>query len=303
MGTIKRVLLAVDLKAQNPALTKRVWGVLEPLLKNNRATVEPVAVLNREDAAMGKALRGQIGMLQTAAETHLGQQLKKQGLEGLAAPKVIFADGSATQRAVTALIAHAKKTKCDLIAVSSNARKGVSRFFLGSFAETLALQSPIPLLVVSPQQKSGLGKVKTILFPTDFSPNSKAGLEIVCRSFGEKPRIVLFNGFIFSSQLYMEPLAAYPLPQSVFEEEFKKYEETGKAWCRELKAKGVTCELVMDRKSSFVTDGVLLAAKRKKADLIAMVSSTGKLGSTFLGSVTRQILRQSTVPVWVVHPK
>lgn len=83
----KRVILAVDLKAEEPKLTEKIWSVLKPFLKNGNAVVEPVTILNREDAAMGNYFKNRIGKLRTATERHLGEQLAEMGLEGLVAPR------------------------------------------------------------------------------------------------------------------------------------------------------------------------------------------------------------------------
>ena len=300
----KRIILAVDLKAEDPTLTKRVWAQLKPLLKNENTLVEPVTILNRDDAAVGSLLKNRIGSLRAATERHLGARLKEMGLENLAPPRVLFADGSSTQRAVMALLDYAKKIECNLIAVSSHSRHGFDRIFLESFAETLSLQSPVPLFVVRANQKVISGKLKKILFPTDFSVKSKEALNIVCKSFSEtKPKITLFHSYSLPFQNYMEPFISYPLPQSAIEEDYKNIARLGKDWAQELKKRGFACEVILDRKSSFVTAGILAALKKSKAELVALVSSTGKWRAKLLASTTRQVLRSSPRPVWVVHPE
>jgi nucleotide-binding universal stress UspA family protein len=299
-GNPQRIILAVDLKAKDLKLTKRIWAALQPLLKKG-TVVEPVSILNREDAAVANTSKAR---LRDATELHLSEKLAEFGLKQLAPAKVLFADGSSNQRAVMALLAHATETGCDLIAISSHSRTGAMRFFLGSFAETLSLQSPIPLLVVNPSQRTDSGKSKNILFPTDFSDESKAGLEIVCDTFGkEKRKIVLYHKYESPAPAYVAPLLSYPIPKSVLDENYGRFETTGKQWCKELKDRGIACELIVDRKGGPVPEAILSVAKKQKAQMIAMVAKTGKVGAALLGSVTRQILRGSTVPVWVVHPQ
>lgn len=299
----KHVLLTVDLKAEEPKLTERVWSVLKPLLKSGEAVVQPVTILNREDAAMGTYLKNRIGSLRAATERHLAEKLTELGVQGLAAPKVIFADGSSNQRAVMALLKYAKKVEADLIAVGSHSRQGVERLFLGSFAETLSLQSPIPLLVVNPNQRPIVERLNTVLFPTDFSEKSREGLDIVCNSLrGTKRKLVLFHSYVYPVQFYMDPFAAYPISQSMVDEEFNEMKAKGEEWCKELRGLGLNCKFIIDRKSLTAADGILAAMRREKAGMIAMVSATGKWGTRLLGSVTRQVLRSSMRPVWVVHP-
>ncbi len=298
----KRIILAVDLKAEDLILTARLWEAVKPLLKEG-TVVEPVSILNREDLAIGGLLSNRIGTLRSATERHLSDQLKELGLKNLAAPRVLFADGSSTQRAVMALMNYAKKSSADLIAVSTHSRKGLKRFFLGSFAETLSLQSTTPVLVVNPAQRQTAAKSKVILFPTDLSEESKLGLDMACQAFeGRKPRIVLFHSYLFPKQLLIEPFVSSPLPQQVIEDDYRKNKSVGESWCSELRAKGFSCELVIDRKSASVVEAVLSAVRRKKAGMVVMVSHIGRLGAVILGSVTRGVLRDCPRPVWVVHP-
>ncbi len=302
-GGPKKVILAIDVKAEDSKLTKRICEGLKPFVKEKNIIIEPVTILNREDIAMGNYLKSRIGSIRKATERHLDEQLAGLGLPGLSAAKVIFADGSSTQMAVMALLNHAKKTECELIAISSHARKGLKRFLLGSFAETLSLQSSIPLLVVNPHQRTDSKDFKKVLFPTDFSSASIEGLEIVCDSFQKiQTHLILFHSYTIPIQFSVEPFVNYPLPQSEIDLDFKRTEKMGLNWCKELRNRGISCEFLIDRKSDFVISGILAAAKRNKVGMIAMVSTTGKWGARILGSVTRQVLRESPRPVWIVHP-
>lgn len=298
----QRVILAVDLKAQEPKLVERVWRALEPTLSAGNTIVEPVAILNREDAAMGNYFRNRIGALRLATERHLQSEMEKLGIENLAPAKVLFADGSSTQKAVQAMLGHAKKTQAGLIAVSSHSRTGVKRFFLGSFAETLALQSRTPIFVVNPSHKPSKAMSKTVLYPTDFSEGSKQGLESLCESLrGQKKKIVLFHQCRFPFEMYMGPMVGLTIPQSVVDDALREAAKQGKQWCQEVQAKGFACKFLMDQQSLTPAAGILRAAEKEKVGMVAMASGSSKAVSALLGSVTRQILRSSPRPVWVIH--
>jgi nucleotide-binding universal stress UspA family protein len=79
-------------------------------------------------------------------------------------------------------------------------------------------------------------------------------------------------------------------------------EEKAEEWCREMREKGIDCEFLLDRKSISIPDSILSAIRRKKVGRVAMVSTVGRVGAVILGSATREVLRNSPVPVWVVHP-
>jgi nucleotide-binding universal stress UspA family protein len=299
----QKILLAVDLKADNFAATKHVWETAK-LIGSDRAAILPVAVLNREDAAVGNILKGSIGKLSSAAANHLDAQLRKLGLRNLKASSVLFADGSSTTRAVQALVHHAQKNKCDLIALGSHSRKGLERLLLGSFAETLSLTSPLPLLIVNPHYRPPTGKLRTVLFPTDFSPQSKLALKAVGQSLrGTSTQLTLYHQFETAFQPYPEPFVGVPLPREAIEEERKLKETLGQEWCSELKKQGVRAQWKMNVKPSRTSDAILDFAHRSGMGLIALTSHTGKFGNLIFGSVTRQVMRNSSVPVWVLPPR
>ncbi len=300
---IGKVLLAVDLKSDDLKLTQRVSEALGDLVKGAPLVVEPVTILNREVAALGKALRQQIGDIEKAAENHLESRLSKLKIRDLSHSKVLFADGSSTQKAVDSLLQYARKTGCDLIALTSHARKGVKRFFLGSFAETLALQSPVPLLIVSPNYRPTKAKQPTFLFPTDWSEDSKLGLRSICKALSDqKMKVILFHSYLEPMQASMGPFGTLPLPKSLLDEQWRKTQQVSAEWKAELEGRGIACEVVIEKREPYITQGVLAAAKKKKATAIAMASTSGRVETVMLGSVTRQILRESPLPVWIVHP-
>lgn len=126
---------------------------------------------------------------------------------------------------------------------------------------------------------------------------------MACDAFqSRKPKLVLFHSYLFPKQLLMEPFVSSPLPQSAIEEDLKRVKSIGESWSEELRAKGISCQLVIDRKSASVVDGVLSAVRRHKAGMVVMVSHVGRVGAVILGSVTRAVLRDCPRPVWVVHP-
>lgn len=71
----------------------------------------------------------------------------------------------------------AEEKAIDLIIVGSHGRLGVSHLFMGSTAEEVARSSPLPVITVGPHVEAGLeAAIKTIVFATDFSEESKLAL-------------------------------------------------------------------------------------------------------------------------------
>ncbi len=298
-----RILLAVDMKANDPKAVRRVWDALLPLRSAEGATVQPVTVLDRADATLGASLRNQIGTLRTAAERHLADSLSQLKVENVLPPKVLFADGSSTRQSVTELLHYAKETGCDLIALATHSRKGLARFFVGSFAETLTLHSTLPLFVVNPRYRAAKSPLGTVLFATDFSAKSKLALATVCASLkAVAPRIVLFHAMPLPQAIFAEPFSL-PISESLLKREIADAKKFGAEMLAGLRADGFEGEFVLDTKTASVSEAISKAATRKKAGLVAVASNSGKLEIALFGSVARQVLRDSKVPVWVVHPQ
>ncbi len=65
----------------------------------------------------------------------------------------------------------------DLIVVGTHGRAGVSKILMGSVAERIFRQATCPVLTIGPNvsgEPDSVADVQTILFPTDFSPESLA---------------------------------------------------------------------------------------------------------------------------------
>jgi nucleotide-binding universal stress UspA family protein len=66
----------------------------------------------------------------------------------------------------------------DLIVLGTHGRTGAKKLLLGSVAEEIFRLSPVPVLTVAPGMKSSVsngGGFRSVLFPTDFTPESLAG--------------------------------------------------------------------------------------------------------------------------------
>ena len=65
----------------------------------------------------------------------------------------------------------------DLIILGTRGRKGLSHLLLGSMAENVSRSSTCPVITVGPQTRAGFeNSIKTILYATDFSDESRAAL-------------------------------------------------------------------------------------------------------------------------------
>lgn len=270
MFPFKKILWAVDPYAEDAQLQTRLVDTLNAMAGDHGAPIEPVSLLAHGDE----------GMVSKVKES-VSAYAKKVGLKGVTGPTVLVQPDTSLGNAVRSLIDYARKDGASLIAVGSQARKGATRFLLGSFAETLVLQSDVPTLVVSPQTHD-VKKIRRILFPTDITGKSKSVF----------PQVVAF-----AKQIGAEVVVFHRQGPESFGRE-KELEQLV-----EVARQGGAHASLLFEQGGLSTTQEIIALSEQSGTILAMVSQTNSLGSLILGSVTRQVLRHAECPVWVIHPK
>lgn len=242
----------------------------------------------------------------TKAREGLNAIVKKLDWKGPLKAEVLTKGTASRRQSVDVLLKYAKSKKAGLIAVGSHARKGLSRLFLGSFAETLITSARLPVLVVSPEAKVA-SRVSKILFSTDFSDASKkAYLKVLELAKSLDAEVVLFHKKLSSvepviqSGVYMLGGGWVSTAQFLEEDEKAKI-ELSKKWTSEGLKKGVKVEYVTAHADLGIADAVCETAKQKNADLVIVVNQTGRWGTILLGSVSREVVRRAPCPVLVLH--
>lgn len=97
--------------------------------------------------------------------------------------KILRSTSAVSEELVSQLTRFGRKTSCELLILSSNNRSGLAHWILGSFSETAALTSCMPVLVIKPQWKTGFfSKAPRILVAVDASaPPSKKALNWISK--------------------------------------------------------------------------------------------------------------------------
>ena len=305
-GRTAKILWAVDPFHEEPEAQLRAFEALTKLFGKAPFTVQPVAMLNlgRYNPVLGY-LQFDWKSLADSANEQLTALLSRLEHPGLLRTRLIKQEHATVAGAARDLLALALEEGAEMILVSSHARKGLERALLGSFAECLVLQSPIPVLVVNPtSQAKSVRKIETILFPTDLSDTS---YEAFCRtvklagSLGLPIRL-FHNLQYLSSQV--GPSFFYPAVSAESIENLRaSIREQAVPWIAFGKKHDVLVSFEMSGGDDRTLDAVLAAAKETgPSTVIAMASQSGRGKALLLGSLTRQVLRSSLSPVLVVHP-
>lgn len=219
----------------------------------------------------------------------------------------ILAHGSESVRAdVKTLVKYAQKTKAEAILVSTNARTGFFQKVLGSFAETLVLESAIPVMTVNPKAKVSV-KPGTILFPTDFSGMSwEAFQHVVNFAKSSKASIQILHQYQGKSQSIPKGVSYYKdnhwlKGEKLLDKELQQVQASLSKWLLWAKKQNVKCEYIIQFGFKNIADATLDLAKKETPWMIAMATITGPVAAAFLGSNARKIVRSAECPVWVLY--
>lgn len=297
----KKIIWAVDAFQDDLEIETRCLEAMRVLTRGSEPKIEPVYVTPLQQ--VGAPLEGAYPAFEYyghEAEGALKHRFEKITSPRLSTPKVIDAPVMSTAGVVKTLSVYAGEAEAELIVAGTHSRKGLSRFFLGSFAESLLLHSRTPLLLVS-AHAAPIKTIESVFFPTDFG-------ELPETIF---PRVLELVQFL-NAKLYIYHLMQLPfvLPTSMIRPpevaellaaETRASEELLEDYRRKAEAAGIDVETILDDSMASEADAIVETATRKRAGLIAMAAQSGVGFSILPGSTTRQAVRSSPCPIWVLN--
>ena len=171
----------------------------------------------------------------------------------------------------------------DFLAMTTHARRGVSHLLMGSVAEAVVRNSPVPVLMTRPGLRPRRPTLERILVPFDGTEASGEVFDTVRNlAAGHDPEVFLLEvATPFGAGL--PALGIAPPPHDPFpslEEQVARLGRMG------LRAKGVAAY-------GHPAEQILVQARKLKVDLIAMATSGRKgLSRILLGSVAEDVVRR-----------
>ena len=202
------------------------------------------------------------------------------------------------------LLTFARKCKAERVILATHARHGVERWAMGSFAETVILSAKVPVMVVNPSHHLPQ-VVHRILVPTDLTPPSQRhALETAEVARNIDAEIVLF----YKQPDPLDPIiqqGVYSLGggwvsvQSFIEEEMAAKDKALLDLENRIAKKGVSVRHLVDTSPESLVDSINSAVRSTSADMVSVLTRTGSVAATLLGSVARGLVRSSAVPLLV----
>jgi nucleotide-binding universal stress UspA family protein len=308
---LRRILWAVDPDEGKTPLLKKSIDVVSKLLKLPGVTVQPIYVLRNEGVLSRDFSFAWHEPYIQAAQKSFRSFLSSLRLSGLAPGEVLYRETSSTRTSVDALSNYAFEKRADLIIAQTHGKKGLARFFVGSFAELLLMRSKVQVMLVNPSTETRRsGPVfDTILFPTDFGSRAYRNFQTamdLAQNF-KASRLCVYHAVRHpmdeTSFFYTPTIGPMGYLPELYEQNFKQAQDRADRWKRAAQDRGVPVEMILERDVLKTADRILQIARRKKAALIAMESHSGPIGAFLLGSVTRKVVRAAPCPIWVFRPQ
>lgn len=204
----------------------------------------------------------------------------------------------------------AQRTGSDLIAIATRGNTGFKHLALGSTAERVVRYSPCPVLVVRDSRLKntpgkngnggdGMGKVRRILVPIDFSDCSIRGLAYakqLAREFGAT--VVLLHSVAIPYLLTNDEYARYDFPLLMMQSE-KIARQQMRGLIAKTEREGVKVNSSIQ--IGHAGQQICARADAEPADLI-VTSTHGHTGlkHMLVGSTAEYVIRHASCPVLVV---
>ncbi|MGZ3769578.1 MAG: universal stress protein [Bdellovibrio sp.] len=305
-----RIIWAVDAFEDNKELNQKMAEYITHLHEITNADIEPLYLLRENEIVLPTyEVPAWVTDHSKTAESLFKEVLEDYELPFLLDAKVIPHASQSHAGAAETLSNYAIKSKADLIVVGSHGREGFQRFMLGSFAESLLMQSEIPVCVV------GSHTVKTkdsrnILFPTEFGEHSKDNFRYVLQlakklhaeifllhaitrpieslfDLDTRPRVYNYQGKMLTLD-------------QIIELQIENQAHKAQLWIDWAAKEGIQAHFHIDNSFKAVDELILEAINKQQGDLIVMEAQSGPLSAALLGSYTRSVVRKSSCPVLVL---
>jgi nucleotide-binding universal stress UspA family protein len=305
-----RIIWAVDAFEDNRELNQKMADYITVLHDTTQAEVEPLYLLRENEIVLPTyEVPSWVSDHSRTAESLFREVLADYNLPFLGDAKVIPHASQSHAGAAEALSQYAARTKTDLIVVGSHSREGFQRFLLGSFAESLLLQSEVPVCIIG-SHATRTKTSRTILYPTEFGEHSKDNYrhilqlakkmksEILLIHAIERPIESLFD-LDTRPRVYNYKGRMLTLEQIV-ENQIESQAHKAQTWVDWAQKEGVTAHFFIDSSFKPVDELVLDAVLKHDADLIVMEAQSGPMSAALLGSFTRNIARKAPCPVYIL---
>ncbi|MEO5970194.1 MAG: universal stress protein [Bdellovibrionia bacterium] len=306
LSSKKKIIWAIDAFEDDKVSRLNLILALKHLASQRPISIEPVYVLTPTDSESNtEETKLWLQHYRPSAEKVLKGVVDEISIDGLLPPIVITHSRPNREQTVQALANYAEDSNADWIIISTHARQGLTRLFLGSFAETLLLYAKTPVVVVGPRAVHT--QINQILFATDLSDKANLIFENVLKiAVDLKAKITVFH----SLSLSLSPLlqsgvslmgGGWVTPPDFMGPVESEKQKLAEKWIARALEKGIIANYSLSMGEGSASQAILKEAEIKNIGLIALAAESGAAEAAVIGSITRQVVREAPCPVWVMR--
>lgn len=207
-----------------------------------------------------------------------------------------------------AIIGHAEREGAGLIVITSHARSGFERAWLGSVTDQMVRLSHVPLLVVRPEPGRVSGPFRRILVPLDGSEAAESILEHAVRLARLEPEAELVllrvvQPIASAVRMPGAPSTLSPPPEDLASHtEVESAKEYLDGVVGRLEASGLRVRAKVEI-AAVVAPAILDFARGEQADVVALAThGRSGLARLMLGSVADKLIRGGHTPILLLRP-
>ena len=298
----------------------RILVPLDQSALAEQATATAAAIARASKADIGLVLAHEMapydGVLAASwrdAKTPEESRYVRTLTEELAKGANVAVDGYvATGKPVDVICRRAREIDADLIVMTSHGRTGLSRMWLGSVADGVIREAPVPVLMLRPTDEThhphaDAPLFRRILVPLDGSTTSSAILAAAADMARAGGGTLMLARVITPIPSVAASLGRSMHPAAIVDDDateqavdIARAELADVARSLERDGLRVETDVVIGER---VAHELLEMAKAKSADLIAMTTNGRGASRLVVGSVADKILRASHLPLLLLHPQ
>ena len=285
-GFLKKILWATDFsdEAQESLLYAYAFA------KAFKASIVALHVIPDFSAALYDAayvIRGELVKKVAAVKKDAEQKLKTlQEAKGITF-KSIVKEGTAAK----VIIDVAEKEGVDLIVIGRRGMSAIEKLFIGSVANQVLRNSPVPILLT--KKKTGVPRFKKIIVPTDFSEREEVERDFaweIAKGFGAEMtllHVLELHDYEFSPRVLDDMMDSL----------LKRLKQRKKREKTEIKIREEVYRAID------AAIGIVDYAETHSYDLIVISTCVqGKLERFFLGSTTEKVISYTHIPIFAIPP-
>jgi nucleotide-binding universal stress UspA family protein len=224
-------------------------------------------------------------------------------------PQVLYEKGLKISDSAKKLAQHATHAGCELIVIRTRGSAEAEFFGLGSFARALLHASKIPVLAINPKYKTARA-VDHLVYATDLSKESEKVFAKFCKLASSlKAKKVEILYILPCPAAWTTASMAAPFPglpaldvPNYMEETRAFAKDRSVAFLNVARRMKVPTNFVIVESDESVADAIERFVRKRSADLLGLVSTTGRFWGSVLGATSYKLIGRSALPVWVARP-